>query len=301
MTKLPHLRIALLEQCAQALSRAVIRSYSAAGPEGSELQPATIATCESLTAGLLAATMANTPGASAVLRGGLVTYQTDTKHSLAGVPEQLLAQDGPVAATTAAAMAKGTAQRVAADVAVSLTGVAGPDPQDGNPVGTIFLGCYAAGQLSPRAEAVLSGGHRLPGQVSEAVPFAQLTEVWRDLNAAGSSAGYQAAPNNWAVPLSAELVRQWLVELLEAPDLVNWGEDLATDRETTGEALPDPQLSANRGAAESLRPIYPQRTLASKLEETFAVPLAEWSREELRQYAVVGALALLLRIRPRTR
>lgn len=100
----------------------------------------TVATAESLTAGLLAATIAGVPGASAVLRGGLIVYATDLKAELAGVAPATLAAEGPVAADTAAELASGAASRCHADWGVGLTGVAGPDVQDGKPVGTVFLG-----------------------------------------------------------------------------------------------------------------------------------------------------------------
>ena len=100
----------------------------------------TVATCESLTAGLLAATLADVPGASAALRGGLVTYATDLKHTLARVPQEVLAVHGPVARETAIAMADGVRDVCGADWGVSLTGVAGPDPQDGHPVGEVWVG-----------------------------------------------------------------------------------------------------------------------------------------------------------------
>src|SRR5689334_9181656 len=99
-----------------------------------------IATAESLTAGLLAATLAGVAGASVVLRGGLITYIEETKISLAGVAPQLLDAVGPVAAPTARAMAVGARQRCGATWGVGLTGVAGPDPHGGHPVGTVFLG-----------------------------------------------------------------------------------------------------------------------------------------------------------------
>ncbi|CAM2815808.1 CinA family protein [Corynebacterium jeikeium] len=102
----------------------------------------TIATAESLTAGLCAATIAEVPGASAVLRGGVIVYATELKHDLAGVSEETLRAHGPVAAETAAELAKGAARRCGADVGVALTGVAGPDPQDGHPVGEVFIGIY---------------------------------------------------------------------------------------------------------------------------------------------------------------
>ncbi|MBO0853202.1 MAG: CinA family protein [Nocardia sp.] len=106
---------------------------------------ATVATAESLTAGLLASTIAGVPGASAVLRGGLVVYATDLKHRLAGVSEHTLTVDGPVAASTAQQLAVGARTVCGADWGVGLTGVAGPDPQDDCPVGTVFLGLSGPG------------------------------------------------------------------------------------------------------------------------------------------------------------
>jgi nicotinamide-nucleotide amidase len=100
----------------------------------------TVATAESLTAGLLAATLAGVPGASAVLRGGLVTYVEDTKVALAGVAREVLDTVGPVAAPTARALAVGARRRCAATWGVGLTGVAGPEPHGGHPAGTVFLG-----------------------------------------------------------------------------------------------------------------------------------------------------------------
>ncbi|NLE81287.1 MAG: nicotinamide-nucleotide amidohydrolase family protein [Rhodococcus sp.] len=99
-----------------------------------------MATAESLTAGLCAATVAGVPGASVVLRGGVIVYATDLKASLAGVDESVLASDGPVSRSTAAALSEGARRRCGADWGVGLTGVAGPDEQDGHPVGTVFVG-----------------------------------------------------------------------------------------------------------------------------------------------------------------
>ena len=76
----------------------------------------TLATAESLTAGLVAATIADVPGASAVLRGGLVVYATDLKHVLADVPQNVLDLHGAVSAETARALATGAAARCRADV-----------------------------------------------------------------------------------------------------------------------------------------------------------------------------------------
>ncbi|MDT5089827.1 MAG: nicotinamide-nucleotide amidase [Mycobacterium sp.] len=104
-----------------------------------------IATAESLTAGLLAATLAGVPGASEVLRGGLVTYTEHTKILLAGVAPQILAEVGPVAAPTARALAVGARQRCEATWGVGLTGVAGPEPHGGHDVGTVFVGLAGPG------------------------------------------------------------------------------------------------------------------------------------------------------------
>jgi nicotinamide-nucleotide amidase len=89
----------------------------------------TLAVVESLTGGLLAATLVEIAGVSAVFRGGLVVYATDLKASLGGVPPDLLAARGPVDPDVAVAMAEGGRARCGADWALATTGVAGPDPQ----------------------------------------------------------------------------------------------------------------------------------------------------------------------------
>ncbi len=104
----------------------------------------TCATCESLTGGMIAATLVDVPGASNVVRGGLVTYQTDTKTVLAGVPAELIAEKGVVSAEVAAAMAEGVREKLCVDVAVSATGVAGPEGgTEDCPVGTVYVGVAA--------------------------------------------------------------------------------------------------------------------------------------------------------------
>jgi nicotinamide-nucleotide amidase len=99
----------------------------------------TLAVVESLTGGLLAATFVEIAGVSRVFRGGLVVYATDLKSSLAGVPDELLAARGAVDPDVAVAMAQGGRTRCAADWALATTGVAGPDPQDGKPVGLVYV------------------------------------------------------------------------------------------------------------------------------------------------------------------
>jgi nicotinamide-nucleotide amidase len=100
----------------------------------------TLAVAESLTGGLLAATIVDVPGASKVFRGGLIVYATDLKAALAGVPEDLLAERGPVDPEVAALLAAGARRRCAADWGLATTGVAGPDPQHGIPPGTVYVG-----------------------------------------------------------------------------------------------------------------------------------------------------------------
>jgi nicotinamide-nucleotide amidase len=101
----------------------------------------TLAVAESLTGGLLGATVTEVPGASVVFRGGVTAYATALKGELLGVPADLLARVGAVDAGVADAMAVGVRRLLRADWGLSTTGVAGPTPQDGSPVGTVFVGC----------------------------------------------------------------------------------------------------------------------------------------------------------------
>jgi nicotinamide-nucleotide amidase len=117
---------------------------------------ATVAAAESLTAGLLCATLATVPGASATLRGGAVVYATDLKTTLAGVPADLLAAHGPVSPETAAALAEGIRTVCSASFGIGLTGVAGPNPVDGHGPGTVFLG-VSDGQRTDVARLDLPG------------------------------------------------------------------------------------------------------------------------------------------------
>ncbi|ASR39155.1 damage-inducible protein [Prauserella marina] len=99
----------------------------------------TVATAESLTAGLVCAELTGVAGSSAVVRGGLVVYATDLKASLAGVDSALLAAHGAVHPEVAAQLAVGARARCVADWGLGLTGVAGPDPQDGIAPGTVYV------------------------------------------------------------------------------------------------------------------------------------------------------------------
>lgn len=101
---------------------------------------ATLSTAESLTGGLISAAVTNVPGASAVFLGAIVTYSTTSKHTLLGVDAELLHSRGAVDPEVALSMARGTRASFGADWGIAVTGVAGPEPQDGRPVGTVFVG-----------------------------------------------------------------------------------------------------------------------------------------------------------------
>ncbi|HEV3169963.1 MAG TPA: CinA family protein [Actinocrinis sp.] len=98
----------------------------------------TVAVAESLTGGQLAAALTSVPGASSVFRGSVTAYATDLKASILGVDATLLAEHGAVHPEVARQMAEGVRRLCGADVGVATTGVAGPEPQDGRPVGTVY-------------------------------------------------------------------------------------------------------------------------------------------------------------------
>lgn len=99
----------------------------------------TLAVAESLTGGLVAAEITTVPGASRAFRGSVTAYATELKHELLGVDATLLSERGAVDPQVAAQMAAGVRKALGADWGLATTGVAGPDPQDGKPVGTVFV------------------------------------------------------------------------------------------------------------------------------------------------------------------
>lgn len=110
----------------------------------------TLATAESCTGGLVAARLTAVPGASAVFRGSVVAYADEVKAAELGVPEDVLTRHGAVSAETAAAMARGARERLGADVAVAVTGIAGPEGGSAEkPVGLVFV--HAAGPAGEEA------------------------------------------------------------------------------------------------------------------------------------------------------
>jgi nicotinamide-nucleotide amidase len=113
----------------------------------------TVAVAESLTGGLVAAELTAVDGASRSFRGSVTAYATDLKHTLLGVDGALLAERGAVDAEVARQMARGVRRALGADWGVATTGVAGPTPQDGRPVGTVHVA--VAGPSGPVAAAAL--------------------------------------------------------------------------------------------------------------------------------------------------
>jgi nicotinamide-nucleotide amidase len=128
---------------------------------------------ESLTGGMLCSALIDVPGASAVVRGGVVSYATDLKHRLLGVDAGLLAANGPVDPDVATQMAHGVRERLGADWGVATTGVAGPDPQDGIAAGTVYIAV-----AGPLLSAGLGGSGApisddVPGPIAQPAPSGQ--------------------------------------------------------------------------------------------------------------------------------
>lgn len=134
-----------------------------------------IAVAESLTGGLLVAELIAVPGASAVVAGGIVAYDSALKHSLLGVDEGALAEHGAVHPDIAAQMATGVRTALAGsagppEIGISTTGVAGPEPQDGQPVGTVYLGFAIGGEVTvTRLQLAGSRSHIRSATVSESL------------------------------------------------------------------------------------------------------------------------------------
>jgi len=152
----------------------------------------TIAVAESLTAGQVSARLADVPGASAVLRGGVVSYATEVKASVLGVDAALLAASGPVHPEVARQMARGVRALLGADVGVATTGVAGPGPQDGHPAGTAFVALTWGDATKDR---------------SHPLPEVELVEQVLALSLSGDRAQVRAATTAAALGLVVDVVQ----------------------------------------------------------------------------------------------
>ena len=124
---------------------ALIQAYAARGLK--------IATAESCTGGLVAGLLTEVPGSSAVVERGFVTYSNEAKTDLLGVPTDLIASEGAVSEAVARAMAGGALARSKADVAVAITGIAGPGGATATkPVGLVHFGLAARGRPTRHLE-----------------------------------------------------------------------------------------------------------------------------------------------------
>jgi nicotinamide-nucleotide amidase len=138
----------------------------------------TLATAESLTGGLVAATIVEIPGVSSVYRGGFVVYATELKGTLAGVPAGLLEERGPVDPDVAAKLAEGARERCGADWGLATTGVAGPEPQDDKPVGLVYVA--VAGPTGTRVSELKLPGNRAEVRTESVTAVLQLlTDILR--------------------------------------------------------------------------------------------------------------------------
>jgi len=121
------------------------------------LQGRTLVTAESLTGGGIGAALTRVSGASAVYKGGIISYTNEVKNRLLGVPREILDQYGAVSEPVAGAMAEGARKALEADIAVSVTGLAGPTGDEyGNPVGTVFIG-YSDSKTTVVKHCLFSG------------------------------------------------------------------------------------------------------------------------------------------------
>lgn len=120
----------------------------------------TIGCAESLTGGMISSALTSIPGSSEVVRGGIVSYVNEVKHDELGVPEAVLAEKGAVSSETACCMAQGAVATLGCDIAVSVTGIAGPGgAEPGKPVGTVWIGRCRNGE-APRATLHSFSGNR---------------------------------------------------------------------------------------------------------------------------------------------
>jgi len=153
----------------------------------------TLATAESLTGGMVGQLLTDVPGASASYLGGVISYATRLKATLVGVDSTTLAELGPVAARTAAEMARGVAKRCNADWGLATTGVAGPEAQAGHPVGQVFVAVSHKVDSATRVNELSFHGER--ATIRQQAAVAALTLLADALGLHDSSSGADDASN----------------------------------------------------------------------------------------------------------
>jgi nicotinamide-nucleotide amidase len=138
----------------------------------------TLASAESVTGGMIGALLTGVPGASESYLGGVISYATRLKATLAGVTASTLTELGPVAAGTAVEMARGVAERCSADWGLATTGVAGPDTQNGHPVGQVFVAVsHQSSDLLSVRELLLQGDRARIRELSAVAALGLLAEA----------------------------------------------------------------------------------------------------------------------------
>lgn len=136
----------------------------------------TMTTAESCTGGMLSARMINVPGVSEVFRAGFITYANEAKRDIIGVQAETLEKYGAVSTQTAEEMAAGAARAAGADVAVSITGIAGPDGgTKEKPVGLVYIGCFVNGKVTVK-EYHFSGNRMKVRESTVAAALVQLRQ-----------------------------------------------------------------------------------------------------------------------------
>ena len=151
---------AALDICADPEALATEYDFARAAIFTARAAGLTIATAESLTGGLAAQVLTSVPGASEVFRGGVVAYSAELKARLLRVPASLLERVGTVDPEVALAMARGAVELLDVDIAVASTGVAGPEPHSGKPVGEVHLAVYDRVANASRVSSLSLGGTR---------------------------------------------------------------------------------------------------------------------------------------------
>ncbi|MCM3469654.1 competence/damage-inducible protein A [Brevibacillus borstelensis] len=138
----------------------------------------TIACAESCTGGKVASLVTSVPGSSTVMRGGIVCYTNDAKRELVDVPQAVLDTDGAVSEQTARLLAENVRQKLRATCGVSVTGVAGPDPSEGKPVGLVYIGVAIDGLPTVVKELRLAGRrHAIVGRAAKFALFYALQRL----------------------------------------------------------------------------------------------------------------------------
>ncbi len=139
----------------------------------------TLVTAESITGGGIGAALTAVPGSSSVYKGGIISYCNEVKHKLLGVDAQLLEELGPVSGPVANAMAEGACRVLAADVSLSVTGLAGPGGDEyGNDAGTVFIGCHIGSETWVR-ECHFSGDREAVRQQTLEAALNLFLENWK--------------------------------------------------------------------------------------------------------------------------